>query len=116
MQHSVRFTPDNKAIRVRAGLTLLDAARSGKVPVRTRCGGHASCLMCKVLVHRQDGLTAPSHNEALKLGQLLEQGYRLACQAKVIGEVTVEVPEDPLKAAVRRQLSGQSLEDEDWFR
>jgi 2Fe-2S ferredoxin len=50
----------------------------------------------------------------MKLGGLERQGVRLACQAKVTGSVIVEVPEDPLKAAIRKQLdkpNGDSLWD-----
>lgn len=108
--------PDNITVRIRSGLSLLDAARLGKVHVRTRCGGKAACLMCKVLVHDQSGLSAPNQQEKLKLGGALSQGYRLSCQARVSADTTVEVPEDPLKAAVRRQLEKQTQgEDEDWF-
>ncbi len=116
MQPIVRFLPDNVVIRARAGVSLLDAARTAKVHIRTRCGGQAGCLMCKVRVTDQSGLSAPNQSERHKLGALLEQGFRLACQAKVAGEVTAEIPEDPLKAAVRRQLERQAQEEDDWFR
>lgn len=68
--------------------------------------------MCKVHVREQSGLAPMNRNERLKLGSLAEQGVRLACQAKVFGDVTVIVPEDPLKAAVRAQLAKQ--QEEDW--
>jgi 2Fe-2S ferredoxin len=70
--------------------------------------------MCKVTVADQAGLSAPNGNEKMKLGGLERQGVRLACQAKVTGSVIVEVPEDPLKAAIRKQLdkpNGDSLWD-----
>jgi len=104
MQPEVQFIPEDKKIHVRPGTTLLDAARQAKVSIRTHCGGKAACLMCKVKVVNQTGLEAPKRNEEIKLGALRRIGYRLACQAKVRGDVCVEVPEDPLKAAVRRQL------------
>ncbi|TDF99335.1 2Fe-2S iron-sulfur cluster-binding protein [Paenibacillus piri] len=109
----ITFMPNGKTIEVRPGTTILDASRRVRVQIRTRCGGNASCLMCKVLVPAPSaaGLTPLNQNERLKLGGLQEQGYRLACQAKVIGNVTVTLPEDPLKAAVRKQLEMQR-EDE----
>lgn len=115
MQPEVHFLPDDIHVRVRPGTTLLDAAKAAKAPVRTRCGGKAACLMCKVNVADQRGLNAPTLSEEIKLGPLLRQGYRLACQAKVRGDVAVDVPEDPLKAAVRRQLARlrQSGDDDD---
>lgn len=51
-------------------------------------------------------------NERLKLGSLAEEGIRLACQAKATGNVTVHIPEDPLKAAIRAQLAKQQEEED----
>lgn len=113
MQLEVVFLPDNKRVKVRPGTTLLNASRSAKVNIRTRCGGLAACLMCKVKVDNQDGLESPNNNERLKLGSLLDEHIRLSCQAKVCGEVTVIIPEDPLKAAIRRQL--ERRDDDDFF-
>ncbi|WP_282935639.1 2Fe-2S iron-sulfur cluster-binding protein [Paenibacillus sp. RC67] len=111
MTARVTFLPDDRSVDVRAGTTLLDASRRARVQVRTRCGGKAACLMCKVIVEDSSGLGPPNQNERLKLGGLQEQGYRLACQAKVTGDVTVTLPEDPLKAAIRKQMERQQEED-----
>ena len=108
----VHFLPDDKRVQVRPGTTLLDAGRKAHVNIRTRCGGKAACLMCKVKVDDQSGLAIAKRNEELKLGSLLDDGYRLACQAGITGDVTVHVPEDPLKAAVRAQLLRQR--EEEW--
>lgn len=109
----VRFMPDDKRVNIRAGTTLLDAGRRAQADIRTRCGGRAACLMCKVEVADQRGLEPPSRNERLKLGELLlQQGVRLACQARIRGPVTAIVPEDPLKAAVRRQLEQLRMQND----
>jgi 2Fe-2S ferredoxin len=108
----VVFLPDNKRVKVRPGTTLLNASRSAKVTIRTRCGGMAACLMCKVIVPDQSGLEPPNENERLKLGSLVDDHYRLSCQAKVCGDVTAMIPEDPLKAAIRRLLAQQAQDDE----
>ncbi|MNW10428.1 hypothetical protein D3C71_2076440 [compost metagenome] len=71
--------------------------------------------MCKVQVSgEKDALTPVSANERAKLGELELQGYRFACQAKVLKDVTAELPEDPLKAAVRAQLKRQQEQNELW--
>jgi 2Fe-2S ferredoxin len=108
MLPEVTFLPEDKKINVRAGTTLLEAGRKARVHIRSRCGGNASCLMCKVTVKDQSGLSAMKEKESMKLGELKERCLRLACQAKVIGSTVVEVPEDPLKAAVRAQLDQQN--------
>nr|WP_081505164.1 2Fe-2S iron-sulfur cluster-binding protein [Paenibacillus senegalensis] len=94
-------------------MTLLAAGRKAGAGIRTRCGGKAGCLMCKVIVEDQQGLSPLTRAEVNKLGNLAEQGYRLACQAKITGAVSVLVPEDPLRAAVRALLAKQKEED-DW--
>lgn len=112
MLYEVKFEPDQRKIQVRAGTTLLDAARRAKVPIRTRCDGRASCLMCKVEVQQPSGLMPHTKQEILKLGSLVHRGVRLACQARVNGNTTVTVPEDPLKAAIRKQLARKEQEDD----
>ncbi|MNI46129.1 Na(+)-translocating NADH-quinone reductase subunit F [compost metagenome] len=106
------FMPDYKKIQVRPGTTLLDAGRKARVNIRTRCGGKAACLMCKVHVVDQSGLAPMNQNEALKLGGQASEGFRLACQAQVRGNLIVNIPEDPLKAAIRAQLAKQ--QEDEW--
>ena len=107
----ITFLPAQKTIQVKPGTTILDASRKAKVPIRTRCDGKAACLMCKVSVEDQRGLAPMNQAERLKLGEPQAGGMRLACQARVMGDVAVVVPEDPLKAAIRAQLAKQQEED-----
>lgn len=108
----ISFFPDGKTISVRAGMTVLEASRRARVTIRTRCGGLASCLMCKVTVQDQSGLSAIENKEALKLGGLKDRFIRLSCQAKVLKDTEVWIPEDPLKAAIRAQLQRQKEEED----
>lgn len=109
----IRFQPGDRTADVRPGTSVLDASRKARVQIRSRCSGGLSCLMCKVRVKEGAGhLSGPMPNELLKLGSLAAEGYRFSCQAKILGDVTVELPEDPLKAAVRLQLLKQKQEEE----
>lgn len=108
----VKFMPSGKTADVRPGTTLLAASRRAGALVRTRCGGVAGCLMCKVQVADGSAVTAPTAAERHKLGAGARE--RLACQTKVLKDVCVQVPEDPLKAAVRRQLEERKEEDGLW--
>ena len=114
-QHMVTFLPDNRSISVRSGTTILDASRRAGVSIRTRCGGVAGCLMCKVHVDDDQlkQLQQPTTAESRKLGYLLDEGMRLSCQARTKGNVTVTIPEDPLRAAIRKRLAEQ--QEDDWF-
>ncbi|MHA6530904.1 2Fe-2S iron-sulfur cluster-binding protein [Paenibacillus sp. BAC0078] len=112
---TVTFQPGGRRAVVKHGTSLLEASRKAGVALTTRCGGKAGCLMCKIKV--EDGCAAalrpPEDVERRKLGGLLAEGVRLACQAAVWNDVTVHIPEDPLKAAVRRRLEAAKRGEED---
>jgi uncharacterized 2Fe-2S/4Fe-4S cluster protein (DUF4445 family) len=112
MNCEVTFFPDRKSVKVRSGTTLLETGKRARVSIRSRCGGNASCLMCKVTVEDQSGLSPIEAKESLKLGDLKDSSIRLACQVRVLRDCTVVIPEDPLKAAIRAQLERQRMEDE----
>ncbi|WP_433946424.1 2Fe-2S iron-sulfur cluster-binding protein [Paenibacillus sp. SN-8-1] len=116
MDYEIKFEPAGKKVKVRRGTTVLAAARQGRIHIATRCGGNAGCLMCKVKLQdpSQAGLSSPTEAERRKLGSMIDDGARLACQAKVTGQAVVVLPEDPLKAAIRKQLEKQQKEDELW--
>lgn len=115
---TVVFQPEGRKAVVNVGVSLLEAARKAGIHVPTRCGGKAGCLMCKVTIGNEEASSVrpPGDIERRKLGTALDKGVRLACQAAVWGDVTVQVPEDPLKAAVRRKLEAarRGEEDELW--
>src|SRR5690606_26468124 len=98
MSVEITFLPSTKKISVRPGTSVLEAASRARVQIRSRCGGNASCLMCKVQVEPDARLQPMTMNEQRKLGELAEQNIRLACQSRVTGNVTIVVPEDPLRA------------------
>ncbi|AIQ53665.1 2Fe-2S iron-sulfur cluster-binding protein [Paenibacillus sp. FSL R7-0331] len=103
---TVTFRPGDRRAVVKQGTSLLEAARKAGVVLPTRCGGKSACLMCKVTVGADyaGAVRPPEEAERRKLGSLLEQGIRLGCQTAVWDDLSVTVPEDPLKAAVRRRL------------
>ncbi|MED4957921.1 MULTISPECIES: 2Fe-2S iron-sulfur cluster-binding protein [Paenibacillus] len=116
MEVQVMFWPQGKKVKVRQGTNVLRAAREARLHIATRCGGQAACLLCKVRVEKggESALSPLSAAEARKLGALAEEGIRLACQAKVIGNAEIHLPEDPLKAAVRKKLLEQQEDDRLW--
>ncbi|AJY77182.1 2Fe-2S iron-sulfur cluster-binding protein [Paenibacillus beijingensis] len=118
MTYEVTFLPEGRKVSVRPGMTVLGAARQARIGIRSRCGGKAGCLMCKVDVASGggtagDGLSPAGLLEKRKLAGLDSSRTRLACQAKVTGNAVISVPEDPLKAAVRRQLEKAEQDEDD---
>ena len=112
MDANVVFLPLNRSIKVRPGTTVLQAARKAGIAIVTRCGGNASCFMCKVNIADCSGLAPMNDNERRKLAGLELTGTRLACQAIVQAGVTVELPPDPLRAAIARQIKRQEEEED----
>ncbi|CAM4222500.1 2Fe-2S iron-sulfur cluster-binding protein [Paenibacillus tarimensis] len=111
MAVTITFLPEGKSATVHPGTSVLEAARKARVLIKTRCGGKAGCLMCKVKDVAGEGLSGQEDRERRKLFGTAE-GTRLSCQAKVVGNAVVEVPEDPLKSTVRKLLEKQREEDE----
>ena len=88
---------------------LLDVLQRVGVPVRTSCGGVATCGLCRVTV--VDGakvLTPFKGQEELHLGNVGPiVGLRLACQSRFAcdGEVRIDVPPvDDVQARKRRKV------------
>lgn len=111
----ITFTPSGKSVKTRVGQTVIQAARSARLVIPQRCGGHASCLMCKVILEEGE-LTPPTTLELRKMREVdLKQGIRLSCQAKTTArECTVRIPENKLKSVVEAVLERQRAEEEDW--
>ncbi len=59
------------------------------------CGGNGRCATCHVyVISGAENLSPPSTREQTALGRLtgMKGNSRLACQAKMLGDVSVEVP------------------------
>lgn len=88
--------PDGKSGEVDANLTLLEAAQALGFPLNHDCGGNASCTTCRVEV--QNGGEQLSEidfeeQDLLDREALSEVRHRLGCQARILGDVVVRVPE-----------------------
>lgn len=74
------------------GETLLETARRMRVDIDSFCGGRCSCGTCRVKV-LAGALSDRDLNEEVVLGSTaLDKGYRLACQARIQGDVQIQVP------------------------
>ena len=109
----VLFLPSGRRGMARQGETVLGAARRLGVDIDSSCGGRAICGRCQVRVMEGDyaregllsaaaSLTPPTAAEE-KYAALrgLEEGRRLACQARIRGDVVIDVPPS---SQIHRQL------------
>lgn len=108
------FTPSGKRGEFPVGTPILQAARSLGVDLDSVCGGRGICGRCQVLcsegdfpkhkvVSNNNHLTAYGAVEERyeKLKGEMKPGRRLGCQAKLLGDVVIDVPED---SQVHRQV------------
>lgn len=98
------FLPSGKRGTFAGGTTLLQAARSLGVDIDSVCGGRAMCGRCQILCSEGDfpkqGIT--SRKGHLSPFGVVESRYsvehgtlgdrRLACQARILGDVVIDVP------------------------
>lgn len=88
---TIRFEPSGRTISVPPGSTILAAARLAGVEIDAPCGGLGRCGSCRV---RPIGMLEPPSAEERELlgGAGVASGVRLACRARVAGDVEVTVP------------------------
>lgn len=99
------LNPDGEAPALRAltldvpqGQRVLDAASEAGFLIATRCGGVADCKTCRVEVplgaDRNEGLSPVDDFEQEALDEVgASERARLSCQAHVLGDVTLLVPD-----------------------
>lgn len=110
-QATVHFLPSNKKVKVQIGTSILNAALRNRISLSHICNGKCSCTTCKVkLIEGNLSVIQPCEEMRLR-DDLKQEGFRLACQSLVIENVTVEIPEDRLKTAIRAQLLKQQNEE-----
>jgi uncharacterized 2Fe-2S/4Fe-4S cluster protein (DUF4445 family) len=113
-EHQIVFQPSATSGRVAADTTVLEAARSLGVGIESVCGGKQACGKCKVVV--VDGASSLSEAGETERSLLRPDqqagGYRLACAARVVGDVVVMVPEQsrPTKQIARKEAGARAVD------
>ena len=96
----VRFLPGGMQGRIPRGIRVDRAARKLGVDLQSVCGGQGTCGKCKVRLLHQAGsdstgfpLSLPTKLEEERLAtEELEKGWRLACQSRILGDATFDIP------------------------
>ncbi len=103
----VTFLPEGKTVEFESGKlpydehgkpeSILDVAINFGVQIEHACGGSCACTTCHVIVKEGDANLSPDPADDDELDRLdqapgLTLHSRLACQAVVTGDVTVEIP------------------------
>ncbi|GGF94709.1 2Fe-2S iron-sulfur cluster-binding protein [Paenibacillus abyssi] len=109
---TVTFQTSGKTIEIDKDTNLLRTSIRFEGSVPYKCGG-GLCGTCKVrIVDGQENLSKVMKKEVARLGEeKIEQGFRLACQTFINGDVTVAWGEEDLerlnKIAQRRINAAQ---------
>lgn len=103
----VLFEPSGLRTEVPEGTILLEAARKAGIYLSSICGGDGYCGKCKVIINDGQFQSRPT---TLLTPEELRENVVLACQTKVLGNLTVTVPKSHLLEA------GQILMDTDAHR
>ena len=108
----VNFVTNGKSVTVESGTTILEAARKIGVIIESPCNAVGVCGKCKVKVVSgnlediiQDGKHHLSEEEKA-------QGFVLACQAKVMADVNIEVKPKDLNKTLQILNHGESFDIE----
>lgn len=87
----VIFEPDGNIVRAEVGSTILDIATAGGIQIEGPCGGRGTCGKCRVIARGEFSQPSPIEREYLSPEEI-EAGVRLACQAKVLSNATIQIP------------------------
>lgn len=93
----VTFLPDGLTVEVKRGTTILQAAMDHGVFIEHACGGFCACTTCHVVL--ESGFAATDDQSDAELDRLdfaehVTLSSRLACQARILGDVVVRIPQD----------------------
>jgi uncharacterized 2Fe-2S/4Fe-4S cluster protein (DUF4445 family) len=95
--HLISFQPSGKRVPTAGRETLLQLAHGAKLPIESVCGGQGTCGKCRILIPLAQGrLLPPTEKEISALGNLIEKGYRLACEMVPASDLTCTIPEASL--------------------
>src|SRR5262245_34324534 len=105
--------PEGRSGEVEVNTSLLEASKLLGCGLNHDCGGNASCTTCRVEVQiGAENLSEVDFDEQDLLDReaLSEPWHRLGCQAKVLGEVDVLVPEGKWGAHKSAESESQGIE------
>ncbi len=120
----VVFTPSGKRGRFPVGTPVLQAARTLGVDLDSVCGGRGICSRCQItpsfgefpkhgLTSRESALSEwNSVEERYREKRGLREGRRLGCQARVDGDIVIDVPPESQvhKQVVRKDADDRVIE------
>lgn len=81
-----------KVVDGKNGQTVLQIALDNGIPMEHACGGNGFCTTCMSRITSGMNNLTPRNDREENMG-ITEECSRLSCQAKISGDVTVEIPD-----------------------
>ena len=119
----VIFMPSGRRGSIENGTTVMEAARQLGVAIESICGGQMTCNKCLVRVEEghfakhgidsgDDHLSAATAQERQLLGKLDSMDCRLSCQAKVLDDALIFIPEESRgqKQIIRKSATERAID------
>jgi uncharacterized 2Fe-2S/4Fe-4S cluster protein (DUF4445 family) len=121
--HTLILMPSGRRGQVEHGTLVLDAARQLGVEIESICGGRQTCEKCRVIVEEgnfdkhgitssEGHLSARTETEIELLKELGTPEQRLSCNARILGDLLITVPEGSRakKQIIRKSASERIIE------
>ncbi|MFO8059431.1 MAG: ASKHA domain-containing protein [Bacillota bacterium] len=92
------------------GETLLDVLNRAGIAIKTLCGGAGTCHRCLVKVEEGEVEVAVGGSPLPR--EQVERGLSLACQLKIVGDATIQIPASSLLTQHSVLIDGPREEEE----
>ncbi len=92
-RYRLTLLPMGIILQADEGRTVMEVLAGSGIAMRSDCGREGRCGKCLVSVHPGDNLSPPMEAEIRLLDKRNDlPGTRLACQARIQGDITVTLP------------------------
>lgn len=88
MKAKAKFT---KKTKLKKEKTIYDAAKNLDLKIKAPCSGKGKCGKCVVKVLNGDVSELSKAEKKLLTNKKIDKGYRLACEAKIVGNIEIEL-------------------------
>jgi 2Fe-2S ferredoxin len=110
----VKFLPQNIELEIGANQTIMDLAHKNGLPIKSICGGNASCAECRIKVSEgEQNLSLPGQKELslIGTGYFIDQ-RRLSCQLRCFGDVVIDLNDqiEKQKQAPKKVLGNRKMD------
>ena len=103
-EHIVKFDVATQPVSVPTGTLITEAAQQAGVEISQPCGGQGRCGRCAVKIEQGEA----RRRSTLRLSaQDIDEGYALACQTVIEGDVVISVP--PQEKIERRLTTDRTV-------